>query len=86
MAAFKYDGALFDVFNLGESETIQLSDLIAAIESALGKKATINHLPEQPGVALLLRRFLAGILCMSNPSRGSRNARMCSPHFLGYWH
>ena len=49
MAAFKYDGALFDVFNLGESETIQLSDLIAAIESALGKKATINHLPEQPG-------------------------------------
>src|SRR5207248_7840402 len=49
MAALKYDGALFDVFNLGESETIQLSDLIAAIESALGKKATINHLPEQPG-------------------------------------
>ncbi len=31
MAALKYDGALFDVFNLGESETIQLSDLIAAI-------------------------------------------------------
>ncbi len=49
MAALKYDGALFDVFNLGESETIQLSDLIAAIESALGKKATINRLPEQPG-------------------------------------
>ena len=49
MAALKYDGALFDVFNLGESETIQLSDLIAAIESALGQKATINHLPEQPG-------------------------------------
>ncbi len=49
MAALKYDGALFDVFNLGESETIRLSDLIAAIESALGKKATINRLPEQPG-------------------------------------
>ncbi len=49
MAALKYDGALFDVFNLGESETIQLSDLIAAIESALGQKATINRLPEQPG-------------------------------------
>lgn len=49
MAALKYDGALFDVFNLGESETIQLSDLVAAIETALDKKAKINRLPEQPG-------------------------------------
>src|SRR4029450_8629972 len=36
-------------FNLGESETIQLKDLIVAIENALGKKAKINRLPEQPG-------------------------------------
>jgi len=36
-------------FNLGESETIQLKDLIVAIENALGKRAKINHLPEQPG-------------------------------------
>ena len=49
MAALKYDGPLFDVFNLGESETIQLKDLIAAIEDALGKKAKINRLSEQPG-------------------------------------
>ena len=49
MAALTYDGPLFDVFNLGESETIQLKDLIAAIENALGKKARINRLPEQPG-------------------------------------
>jgi UDP-glucuronate 4-epimerase len=49
MAAFKYDDPMFDVFNLGESETIQLKDLIAAIEKALGKKAKINRLPEQPG-------------------------------------
>jgi len=49
MAALKYDGPMFDVFNLGESETIQLKDLIVAIESALGKKAKINRLPEQPG-------------------------------------
>ena len=49
MAALKYEGALFDVFNLGESETIQLADLVAAIESALGRKAKINQLPEQPG-------------------------------------
>lgn len=49
MAALNYDGARFDVFNLGESETIQLKDLIAAIEKTLGKKAKINPLPEQPG-------------------------------------
>jgi UDP-glucuronate 4-epimerase len=49
MSALKYGGPLFDIFNLGESETIQLKDLIAAIEKALGKKAKINRLPEQPG-------------------------------------
>jgi UDP-glucuronate 4-epimerase len=49
MAALKYDGPRFDIFNLGESETIQLTDLIGAIESALEKKAKINRLPEQPG-------------------------------------
>ena len=49
MAAFQYEGPTFDIFNLGESETIQLKDLIVAIENALGKKARINQLPEQPG-------------------------------------
>jgi UDP-glucuronate 4-epimerase len=49
MAALAYDGALFDVFNLGESDTIQLKELIAAIERALGKEAKINRLPDQPG-------------------------------------
>jgi len=49
MAALKYDGPLFDIFNLGESDTIQLRDLIAAIENALGKKAKVNRMPEQPG-------------------------------------
>ena len=49
MAALEYEGPLFDIFNLGESETVQLKDLIAAIENALGKRAKINQLPEQPG-------------------------------------
>ena len=49
MAALEYDGPRYDIFNLGESETIQLRDLISAIENALGKKAKINRLPEQPG-------------------------------------
>ena len=49
MASLGYEGPLFDIFNLGESETIQLKDLIAAIEGALGRKAQINRRPEQPG-------------------------------------
>jgi UDP-glucuronate 4-epimerase len=49
MAALAYDGPLYEVFNLGESQTIQLKDLISAIENALGKKAKIHELPDQPG-------------------------------------
>jgi UDP-glucuronate 4-epimerase len=49
MAALQYKGPFFDIFNLGESETIPLKDLIVAIENRLGKKAKINQLPEQPG-------------------------------------
>ena len=49
VASLGYEGPLFDIFNLGESETIQLKDLIVAIEEALGRKAKINQLPEQPG-------------------------------------
>ena len=48
-AALHYDGAMYDVFNLGENQTVELRELIAAIENSLGKKATINQLPEQPG-------------------------------------
>jgi UDP-glucuronate 4-epimerase len=49
IASLDYGGPLFDIFNLGENETVQLKDLIAAIETTLGKKAIINQLPEQPG-------------------------------------
>src|SRR6478672_273455 len=49
MAALDYEGPLYDVFNLGESQTIQLKELIVAIENRLGKKAKINQLSEQPG-------------------------------------
>ncbi len=49
MASLAYNGPLCDVFNLGESQTTTLAGLIEAIEQALGKKAVINRLPEQPG-------------------------------------
>lgn len=48
-ASMKYEGDLFDTFNLGGSQTTTLSELIQIVESALGKKATIQDLPMQPG-------------------------------------
>jgi UDP-glucuronate 4-epimerase len=49
VASIQYQGASFDIFNLGESETIELREVIAEIETGLGKKATINLLPPVPG-------------------------------------
>ncbi len=47
--AVEYPVAGYDVFNLGESQTIELRELIALLEEALGKKAVMDVLPEQPG-------------------------------------
>jgi UDP-glucuronate 4-epimerase len=49
LAALRYDRTPFEIFNLGENETVQLKDLIAEIELVVGKKAKINRLPEQAG-------------------------------------
>lgn len=48
-AAIDYDKEVHDVFNLGESETIELSRLISLLEENLGKKAVIDRQPMQPG-------------------------------------
>jgi UDP-glucuronate 4-epimerase len=39
----------FEIFNLGESRTVKLRELIALIETALGKQAIIDRQPLQPG-------------------------------------
>jgi UDP-glucuronate 4-epimerase len=39
----------FEIFNLGEAQTVKLSGLIALIENALGKKAVIDRQSLQPG-------------------------------------
>ncbi len=39
----------YEIFNLGESRTVALIDLIRLIEQYLGKEAKIKRLPEQPG-------------------------------------
>ncbi|MCX6971007.1 MAG: SDR family NAD(P)-dependent oxidoreductase [Verrucomicrobia bacterium] len=49
MGALQYNGPLFDIFNLGENQTITLTELIREIEKGLGKKAVIERMPEQQG-------------------------------------
>ena len=49
MAAGKYTDSNFEIINLGGSAANSLSQLISGIENILGKKATINYMPEQPG-------------------------------------
>lgn len=39
----------FEVFNLGNSKPIKLKELIKHLEKALGKKAIIKWMPDQPG-------------------------------------
>lgn len=39
----------YRIYNLGESQPVSLSDLIVAIEEALGAKAVIDRRPLQPG-------------------------------------
>jgi UDP-glucuronate 4-epimerase len=39
----------YSIFNLGESQTIPLRELVSHLEGVLGKKAEIEELPEQPG-------------------------------------
>ena len=50
IGALEYEGPkIFDIFNLGGSQTVTLNELIEAVEAALGKRATIVERPEQPG-------------------------------------
>jgi UDP-glucuronate 4-epimerase len=39
----------YQIFNLGESQTVELNRLIALLENALGRKAIVNRLAPQPG-------------------------------------
>ncbi|HEX7494179.1 MAG TPA: SDR family NAD(P)-dependent oxidoreductase [Bacteroidales bacterium] len=39
----------YNIYNLGESKVIDLNLMVRTIEEALGKKAILNKLPDQPG-------------------------------------
>ncbi len=48
-AAIDYTTSDYDVFNLGESRTVELRELIALLEKELGRKAVIERQSLQPG-------------------------------------
>ena len=39
----------YEIYNLGDSKTINLLEMISTIEKYLGKKAKFEYLPSQPG-------------------------------------
>jgi UDP-glucuronate 4-epimerase len=49
LAALAYDKTRFEILNLGNSRTVSLAGLIAALEGALSKRALIERQPLQPG-------------------------------------
>jgi UDP-glucuronate 4-epimerase len=48
-AAIDYKGSDYEVFNLGESRTVELNELISLLEKNLDRHAVINRQPMQPG-------------------------------------
>jgi UDP-glucuronate 4-epimerase len=49
LAAIDYSQSSFEIINLGNSYAVSLKELISSIEEVVGKKATIDQQPEQPG-------------------------------------
>lgn len=39
----------YEIFNLGESRTVELNEVVSLLEDALGARAQIVQLPDQPG-------------------------------------
>jgi UDP-glucuronate 4-epimerase len=48
-AAMDYDQSMYEIFNLGESQTVELNELIRLLEESLGARAIIDRQPMQPG-------------------------------------
>ncbi len=49
LSALEYRVDGYEVFNLGNSRPVKLRELVAAIETAVGKKAAVRRLGDQPG-------------------------------------
>jgi UDP-glucuronate 4-epimerase len=49
LGSLHYKGSNYEVINLGNDQTVTLSQMIETIEEVVGKKAIIDRQPEQPG-------------------------------------
>ena len=49
VSALAYDKSMYEVINLGNDRTVTLMEMIGGIEAALGRRANLDMLPEQPG-------------------------------------
>jgi len=49
LGALHYDQSLYEVVNLGNDQTVTLTEMIETIETVIGQPAVINRLPQQPG-------------------------------------
>jgi UDP-glucuronate 4-epimerase len=49
LSAVRFEGSAFEIFNLGESQTVELREMIRLIEKTLGKSAVIEYRPAIPG-------------------------------------
>lgn len=49
MGSLHYSDSNYEVINLGNDQTVTLSQMIATIEEVVGKKAIIDRQPQQPG-------------------------------------
>ncbi len=47
--AMDYCTRAYEIINLGGDQPVTLTELVAALEEALDRKAVLNHQPEQPG-------------------------------------
>jgi len=48
-AAVDHAGAAYEVMNLGSGRDVSVLELIAALETATGRRARLRHYPDQPG-------------------------------------
>ena len=47
--AMTHEDTPFEVINLGNDRTVSLTELVRALEDVLGRRATLEWLPDQPG-------------------------------------
>ena len=49
VSSMHYSKSNFEIINLGNNTPVTLTYLLSTIEEVIGKKAIVNHLPNQPG-------------------------------------